>query len=75
MAWTSLIGVGMRAYLAGRIGDLSRTAHLRDDTARVQLTQLRWLLNTAAETEWGRRHGYARLAQLPWAEMLSGYRA
>lgn len=75
MTWTSLIGVGMRAYLSGRIRELSRTAHLRDDTARVQLTQLRWLLNTAADTEWGRRHGYARLAQLPWAEMLSGYRA
>lgn len=75
MAWTSLVGHGLRLYVGGRIRDLSRVDHWRDDMARVQLTQLRWLLNTAAKTEWGRAHDYARLAALPSDEMLAGYRA
>jgi len=75
MAWTSLVGLGLKAFVSGRTRRLSDVAYWRNDTARVQLTQLRWLLNTAADTRWGKQHGYARIAALPSEQMLAAYRA
>lgn len=44
------------------------------NTARLQLRQLRRQLVKAKSTEFGRRHGFARLSKLPDEELLSAYR-
>jgi hypothetical protein len=74
MAWTSLVGLGLQSYIAGRTRRLSDTATWQDDTARVQLTQLRWLLNTAANTRFGKAHHFAKIAALPTPQLLEAYR-
>ncbi|MFO0832037.1 MAG: GH3 auxin-responsive promoter family protein [Phycisphaerales bacterium] len=73
--WTSLVGLGLRGYLAGRISQLSDARHWQGNSAGVQLAQLRNLLRTAAGTDFGRRHKFARLAGLDQAELLPAYRA
>jgi len=72
--WTSLVGVGLRAYLAGRVRRLSNERHWQLNAAGIQLSQLRSLLRSAAATDFGRAHGFARLAGLPSREMLAAYR-
>jgi hypothetical protein len=72
--WTSLIGVGLRTRLARRIAALSDTRHWALHTARLQAQQLRWLVRTAAATEFGREHDFAALAGLQGAELLASYR-
>lgn len=72
--WTSLVGVGMRAYLAGRIRLLSNERHWQRNTAGIQLAQLRSLIEHAASTEFGRARSFRRLASLPNAELLDAYR-
>ncbi len=74
--WTSALGLGLRTYLARRIVRLSDRAYWQQHTARVQATQLRWLLNHAAQTEFGRQHGFARIGAITSdPEMVSAYRA
>ncbi|MDX2131181.1 MAG: GH3 auxin-responsive promoter family protein [Planctomycetota bacterium] len=72
--WTTLIGAGMRAYLAGRIRRLSDERAWQRQSAGIQLSQLRQLLRVAAGTEFGRAHDFPRLATLPNTELLSAYR-
>ena len=74
-SWTSLVGVGMRLWLAGRIRLLGDTRHWRTNSAGIQRAQLRRLLRTASRTVVGRRHGFARIAELDHTEMLKAYRA
>lgn len=74
-SWTSLVGAGMRLWLAGRIRLLGDLRHWRTNSAGIQRAQLRRLLRTAARTVVGRRHGFARIAELDHTEMLKAYRA
>lgn len=75
MTWTGAVGLALEARLALRAPRLDDTAFWRTHTARVQLRQLRRLFEVAGRTEFGRAHGFARLARLPDAEMLAAYRS
>ena len=74
MAWTALIGAGLHAWLRLRIDELNDTQRWAIGAGRIQLAQLRWLLSRAADTEFGRSHGFTRIAHLNDAEMLNAYR-
>jgi hypothetical protein len=71
---TSLVGVGLAAYLRSRRARLGDTEHWRANSAGIQLAQLRYLLGRAQGTAFGKRHGFAKLAGLPHGEMLAAYR-
>lgn len=71
---TSLVGAGLRAYLAGRIRQLSDIEHWQVNSAGIQLAQLRNLLRSAQGTVFGKQHDFAKLAQLPQHELLAAYR-
>lgn len=75
MALTSLVGTGLRLYRASRIRHLSNINYWTQNTAQIQLTQLRWLLNTAANTEFGRKNNFAKLATLPSENLLPAYQS
>jgi len=68
------VGHGLQARLAARRRRLADLDYWRASTASLQITALRNLLTTAAQTEIGRTHKFARLARLPDADMLRGYR-
>lgn len=73
--WTSLVGMGLSAYVSRRrrlLGDLD---YWRRETTRLQFKQLRGVLSAARMTEFGRSHGFAKLLKLPNAEMLAAYQA
>lgn len=71
---TSLVGVGLRTYIAGRIRQLSDVEHWKVNSAGIQLAQLRNLLRVASATAFGKQHDFAKLAQLPQHELLAAYR-
>jgi hypothetical protein len=71
---TSLVGVGLRTFLAGRIRLLSDIEHWRVNSAGIQLAQLRRLLHDAQNTVFGKSHDFAKLAQLPQEQLLAAYR-
>jgi hypothetical protein len=73
--WTSLVGAGLRAYLAGRIRLLDNASHWKENSAGIQLAQLRRLLRAASGTSFGKANHFARLATLDDGAMLAGYRA
>ncbi len=75
MSWTRAIGVGLRAHLARRIRSLSDTDYWAKHAARVQERELRWLIEHAADTEFGRKANFNRLKRLSSADLLDGYRA
>lgn len=72
--WTPLVGLGLSAYLARRARHLSNLDFWRANTVRIQLQTLRRLLATAARTEFGRSHDFARLTQLPDEQLIPAYR-
>ncbi len=72
--WTSLVGAALEARLALRAPSLEDTEFWRRHTAFIQLTQLRRLFKKAARTEFGRAHGFARMAKLSDLDMLREYR-
>ncbi len=72
--WTSLVGAGLRMRVARRIKVLEDREHWQRSTAAIQRAQLRRLLSTAAPTEFGRSHGFARLADLADDQLLDAYR-
>ena len=72
---TSLIGLGMRGYLSGRISRLNDEKFWQANAAGIQMAQLRRLLTDAKATEFGRAHGFARLAELPTESLLAAYQA
>ncbi len=74
MAWTRLIGTGLKTMLRGRIARLSDEGYWQRNTAGLQLRQLRGLLQKAAQTEFGRGHGFERLTRLGDRELLGAYR-
>jgi GH3 auxin-responsive promoter len=63
------------ARLAARKRLLSDLTHWKMRTAAIQASQLRSLFQNASKTDFGGRHGFARLASLPDDQMLRGYRA
>jgi hypothetical protein len=72
---TSFVGLGMRAYIAGRIRQLGDIEHWKVNSAGIQLAQLRMLLRAAKATVFGKQHDFAKLAELPQHELLAAYRA
>ncbi len=72
--WTAAVGLALEARLALRAPKLEDTDFWRTNTAKIQLAQLRRLFRKAHKTEFGRSHGFAGLARLDDAEMLSAYR-
>ncbi|MEZ6233665.1 MAG: GH3 auxin-responsive promoter family protein [Phycisphaerales bacterium] len=72
--WTSLVGAGLRARVAGRIGLLSDVEYWRTNTARLQVRQLRTILRTAAGTEIGFQNRFHRLARVGDADLVRAYR-
>ncbi len=73
--WTSLVGRGLRLRLARRIRLLDDLDYWRENSALLQRRQLRWLLEAASETEFGRAHRFGRLSMLGDDELLPAYRA
>lgn len=71
---TSLIGAGMRLYLSGRIARLSKASFWQRNSAGIQLAQLRGLLDVAKDTVFGKAHDFAKLLELPNAELAQAYR-
>ena len=74
LAWTPLIGVGLRTYLARRITHLSDTRWWGANAARVQRAQLRGLLKSAANTELGREKRFDAMAARPDASIVEALR-
>ncbi|MGQ0628828.1 MAG: GH3 family domain-containing protein [Phycisphaerales bacterium] len=74
MAWTALVGHGMRAMLARRKARLSDETWWRGQTVRLQTLELRRILQRAAQTTFGRAHGFDRLTRLPDGEILRAFR-
>ncbi len=74
LRWTSSIGGGLRAYLLRRTRLLSNTGYWARHTGAIQRATLRHLLAKAADTEFGRSHGFGRLATLPDNELARAYR-
>jgi hypothetical protein len=72
--WTTGLGAILRVLLGGRIRRLSDTVFWQRHSAGIQVSQLRTLLRTARDTEFGRAHEFARLADLPGEELLPAYR-
>jgi len=72
--WTSLVGAGLHARVAGRIRLLSDARHWRENAAGIQIAQLRNLLRAASNTVFGKQHDFAKLAALDDAEILAAYR-
>jgi hypothetical protein len=74
-SWTSLVGLGLETRLARRARVLSDRKYWTEHTARLQVQQLRTLLQAARSTEFGRAHDFSRLAALPDAHLVSAYRS
>jgi len=73
--WTSLVGLGLAAYVSRRRRLLGNLDYWKRESARLQFRQLRSILTTASNTQFGSQHGFERFAHLPDAEMLAAFRA
>ncbi|MBZ0171146.1 MAG: GH3 auxin-responsive promoter family protein, partial [Phycisphaerales bacterium] len=76
MGWTSAVGWALAARVGPRARKLRNTEYWRTETTRLQRETLRDLLRKAGATEFGKDHGFARIAAIDEpAEMLAVYRA
>jgi len=76
MSWTRAVGWALHARVGARARRLRDTAYWRRESMRIQAATLRHLLRSAAETEFGRAHGFGRIAAIEDdAERLAAYRA
>ncbi|MBL8763416.1 MAG: GH3 auxin-responsive promoter family protein [Phycisphaerae bacterium] len=80
MSWLNAIvtkgmGLTLGRSLDRRAALLDDAEHWRRRTMEIQSRQLRGLLATAAGTEFGRGHEFARLGRLTDADMLRAYRS
>ncbi|MGP1309858.1 MAG: GH3 family domain-containing protein [Phycisphaerales bacterium] len=74
-SWTSVVGVGLHAYLARRARALDDRAEWAASSGSIQRGQLRWLLDRAKGTAFGRRHGFERIHAISADDgMVSAYR-
>ncbi len=71
--WTRGVGSLLKARLRRRIAKLSDDRSWQRNTAAVQRRQLRWLLNTARFTRFGRAHDFAGLATLSDEQIVPAY--
>ncbi len=69
-----MVGAGLRFAVEARARRLSDLEYWRQNAARLQRRQLAGLLKTAKDTEFGREHGFARLARHEGDEQLAAYR-
>lgn len=72
--WTSLVGRALQVRLHRRKALLGDRAHWTRETARIQATQLRKLLECAKSTAFGLEHRFSRLVLMDDAEMIAEYR-
>ncbi len=72
--WTSLIGVGLHARVAGRARKLRHAAYWTANTAHIQRAQLRTLLEQAKSTAFGREYNFATVLKASDAELAGEYR-
>jgi hypothetical protein len=72
--WTSVVGLGLGAYLSRRIRLLSDTEHWRRNSGRIQREQLRGLMRSASETEIGRQKGFGKIAGRGDADIVQAFR-
>ena len=70
---TSFVGLGLRAYTASRVRLLNDRRHWQVNSAGVQLSQLRQLLTAAQDTEFGRKHSFAKLREYETPDLLKAY--
>lgn len=73
-SWTSLIGAGLGAYLARRARKVADARFWQENTHGIQTATARDLFQRAANTKFGREHGFARLGSLPDNEIVGAYR-
>jgi hypothetical protein len=74
MRLTSLVGVGLWAFLRRRTKLLSDTRHWQRNSAGIQVAQLRNLLREAQDTAFGKEHGFAKLLPLENKDLVAAYR-
>ncbi len=74
LRWTSLIGAGLHARVAGRAKKLRNHAHWTANTAYIQRAQLRSLLDQAKDTAFGREYGFASVLKASDREIAAEYR-
>ncbi len=72
--WTGLVGAGLRMRLARRIRLLNDVDHWRSNSAALQRRELLKLMAAAKDTQFGRAHGFGRLAALNERDVLGAYR-
>jgi len=73
-SWTSLIGAGLGAYLARRARKVADNRFWQASTHGIQIATARKLFQRAANTKFGREHGFAKLGSLPDSEIVGAYR-
>ncbi|MEQ9095929.1 MAG: GH3 auxin-responsive promoter family protein [Phycisphaerales bacterium] len=74
LRWTSLIGAGLHARVAGRARTLRNHAYWTANTAFIQRAQLRSLLEQARDTAFGREYGFASVLKAGDADIAAEYR-
>jgi len=73
---TSLVGTGLRVRLARRRRKLADERYWAANARALQIAQLRANIAACVDTEFGREHGFARLAAIDDGdELVSAYRA
>lgn len=71
---TSLVGTGIRAFLAPRIALLNNEKHWTRNSAGIQVAQLRNLMQVSRDTVFGKQFHFAKLLELPNDEIVAAYR-
>lgn len=71
---TSLVGAGIRAFLAPRISLLNNERHWTRNSAGIQVAQLRNLMHVSKDTVFGKQFHFAKLLELPNDEIVAAYR-
>lgn len=71
---TSLVGAGIRAFLAPRISLLNNERHWTRNSAGIQVAQLRNLMSVSKDTVFGKQFHFAKLLELSNDEIVAAYR-
>jgi hypothetical protein len=72
---TSLVGMGLRTFLARRIPLLSNLRHWKENSAGIQIAQLRSVLRTAQHTEFGKAKSFSKLLALDNHDIVEAFRS
>lgn len=71
---TSLVGAGIRTFLAPRVSLLNNEKHWTRNSAGIQVAQLRNLMQVSKDTVFGKQFHFAKLLELPNDEIVAAYR-